>query len=336
MKNLIRLILLCFVLSLSNAQATSLYFDPSCPNINGVITTPIPDDSCSLNGILSEVVNLYEAGVCNTHPSIGAIGASTNFSSCIPIYKSTTPIAVDIVQPPNLPNAVLPPTGSYSYSYLIISNVTNLKAQATFNLPIMMGHNVGTSTTCYTNGSTTVEAGLPYDLSGNPIPNAYPSGDVNNNWAVDCGSGSATANQIQHQYLNGKNPTTFMEDLGTPLGNMDIYYVNDQLLMPIIPNPQPADGTSKNIGVTKIVAVFSASSPILISNNVDSNGQTCTTSGLDIQMSLSHGNYIDHVYGQNTNNPSTDGRSKITYMGLEPFYFGFQSQPVTCLPTVSN
>jgi|LakMenEpi03Aug12_release.lakeMendotaPanAssembly.Ray.scaffolds.fasta_scaffold435159_1 hypothetical protein len=318
MKKLIKSFLLIIFLQYPGLLycAEPMSFDPPCPSSGGKITTPLPSDDCSAQGILSEILYVYEVGVCTNRPIANASG--TDLSSCKEIFKSSSPLAVDVISEPSLPGAQLPPTGNYSYTYLIISSTTDLKAKVTFDNTVT-GHS-SSGKDCFTRDVTVFSSGADYDSSYQIIPTV--SGG-SNNYSVECSdSPNPLFTKINNQYIgNGSSfPYSTYVNLLTPLGtSMEVYFVND-LLKRFVDNPT---GDNKNIGVTKLVLVFDNNLNIL--NNESQNNQICSTSGLDLQVNVSKGLYI-----------SSDGSSNpnlIFGMGIGAFYYGFATQPISCSAT---
>ena len=324
MKYFIKFILLICILCITNEVLAD---DRICDMSNGGIAESNfgIKPKCRATGAISQIVTFYEVGVCSAYPTIGSEGgANSDFkTNCQAIYQSSG-LSIDIFNNPTFPNVNIPQTGNYPYSYFIVSNQISLTASVPFDSTLTVNANNGKTNgnaTCYTNGKTVMYAGrdaIPLNENGSPI--------ISSSIAADCGLVSnPIPNLLKFYFLanNGSDSASIYGKSVAPYGTMDVHIVNSNLQTP----PSFIQNVATPNDASKIIVINTLTTPLDIKNNVVSGAQICTTSELNIIAQTTNGLFVDAFSGSEVH---------LQAIRLAPFFFGFQSQGLSCTTTATN
>jgi hypothetical protein len=111
----------------------------------------------------SYTVTIYELGLCTSTPTVPTASVAYSTANCAKVFQSTPGAAITITpnSSSNLTGGVItiPPSGSYSYGYAVISNVFKIKSAVTFDSSQTGGS--GSGSICWTTDtSELVSTGL--------------------------------------------------------------------------------------------------------------------------------------------------------------------------------
>jgi hypothetical protein len=111
----------------------------------------------------SYTVTIYELGLCTTTPTVPTSSVAFSTANCSKVFESTSGTSITITpsSSSDLTGGVItiPPAGSYSYGYAVISNLFRIKSTVTFDSSQTGGS--GSGSICWTTDtSELVSTGL--------------------------------------------------------------------------------------------------------------------------------------------------------------------------------
>lgn len=141
------------------------------------------------------VLTIYEMGLCTSHPITGTTGNLVyDKTSCVATMSSSSGVTVDLAGGnalASLPSGKRPPTNSYNYAYILISNNFNLKGSYTIR------NSDDTTTTFYSKPE--VDEWGAYGAASNTISASQEHGEL----LDDLGFGDTWSGEMSAQTMSG-------------------------------------------------------------------------------------------------------------------------------------